>query len=77
MGIGHFRVPPGPLFQNKGRCSAFYIEIIFHSHANKTHFHIKERLCTQPHFESGRFWNSEVAYSGNRFEKINTRMNFQ
>ena len=30
-----------PLFQNKGRCSAFDMEIIFHSHANKTHFHKK------------------------------------
>ena len=38
---GHFRVPPGPLFQNEGRCSAFDMEIIFHSHANKTHFHKK------------------------------------
>ena len=27
-----------PLFQNEGRCSAFDIEIIFHSHANKTHY---------------------------------------
>ena len=32
---------PGPLFQNEGRCSAFDMEIIFHSHANKTHFHKK------------------------------------
>ena len=40
--IGHFRVPPGPLFQSEGRCSAFYTEIIFHSHANKTHFHKKD-----------------------------------
>ena len=30
-----------PLFQNEGRCSAFDMEIIFHSHANKTHFHKK------------------------------------
>ena len=37
--IGHFRVPPRPLFQNEGRCSAFDMEIIFHSHANKSHFH--------------------------------------
>ena len=29
----------GPLFQNEGRCSAFDMKIIFHSHANKTHFH--------------------------------------
>ena len=33
---------PGPLFQNEGRCSAFDMEIIFHSHANKTHFHKKD-----------------------------------
>ena len=32
---------PGPLFQNEGRCSAFDMEIIFHSRANKTHFHKK------------------------------------
>ena len=30
----------GPLFQNEGRCSAFDMEIIFHSHANETN------LCT-------------------------------
>ena len=39
--IGHFRVPPRPLFQNEGRCSAFDMEIIFHCHANKTPFHKK------------------------------------
>ena len=32
---------PGPLFQNEGRCSAFDMEIIFHSHANKINFHKK------------------------------------
>ena len=36
-----FNVVKGPLFQNEGRCSAFDMEIIFHSHANKTHFHKK------------------------------------
>ena len=30
-----FPSSPGPLFQNEGRCS------VFHSHANKTHFHNK------------------------------------
>ena len=34
-----FPSSPGPLFQNKGRCSAFDMKLIFHSHANKTHFH--------------------------------------
>ena len=32
---------PGPLFQNEGRCSAFDMEVIFHSYVNKTHFHKK------------------------------------
>ena len=36
-----FPCSPRPLFQNEGRCSAFDMEIIFHSHANKTHFHKK------------------------------------
>ena len=36
-----FASSPGPLFQNEGRSSAFDMEIIFHSHANKTHFHKK------------------------------------
>ena len=30
---------PGPPFHNEGRCSAIDMEIIFHSHANKTPFH--------------------------------------
>ena len=38
---GPFPSSPGPLLQNEGRCSAFDMEIIFHSHANKTHFHKK------------------------------------
>ena len=36
-----FASSPGPLFQNEGRSSAFDMVIIFHSHANKTHFHKK------------------------------------
>ena len=36
-----FPSSPGPLFQNEVRCSTFDMEIIFHSHANKTHFHKK------------------------------------
>ena len=48
---------PGPLYQNEVKCSAFDMEMIFHSHANITHFD------TWPHFESEGFWNSEVAYS--------------
>ena len=29
----------GPLYQNEVKCAAFDMERIFHSHANKTHFH--------------------------------------
>ena len=36
-----FPSSPDALFQNEGRCSAFDMEISFHSHANKTHFHKK------------------------------------
>ena len=36
-----FNLVKGPLFQNEGRSSAFDMEISFHSHANKTHFHKK------------------------------------
>ena len=37
-----FASSPGPLFQNAGRCSAFDVEMIFLSHANRTHFHKKD-----------------------------------
>ena len=56
-----FPSSPGALHENEVKCSAFHMEMIFHSHANKTHF-TQERLCTWPHFESEGFWNSEVAY---------------
>ena len=36
-----FPSSPGPLYQNEVKCSAFDMEMIFHSHANKTHFHKK------------------------------------
>ena len=36
-----FPSSPAPLFQNEGKCSAFDMEIVFHSHANKTYFHKK------------------------------------
>ena len=51
-----FPSSPGPLYQNEIKCSAFDMQMIFHSHANKT------RLCTWPYFESEGFWNLEVAY---------------
>ena len=36
-----FPSSPGPLYQNEVKCSAFDMEMIFHSHVNKTHFHNK------------------------------------
>ena len=37
--------------------------MIFYSHANKTHFHKKGfALSLSLNFESGSFWNSEMAY---------------
>jgi len=36
-----FSRSPGPLYQNEVKCSAFDMEMVFHSHANKTHFHNK------------------------------------
>ena len=47
---------PGPLHQNEVKCSAFDIEMIFHSYANKTHFHEKGWVLGLI------FWNSEVVY---------------
>ena len=43
------------MYQNEVKCSTFQMEMILHSHANKTHFHKKG--C-----ESEAFWDSEVAY---------------
>ena len=36
-----FPSSPGPLYQNEVKSPAFDMEMIFHSHANKTHFHKK------------------------------------
>ena len=33
--------PPMPLYENEVKCSTFDMEIIFHSDANKSHFHKK------------------------------------
>ena len=38
---GSFPSSPGPLIQNEGSCSAFDMEIIFHSRVNKICFHKK------------------------------------
>jgi len=50
---------PGPLYQNEVKCSAFDIEMIFHSHVNKTHFHQKD--CELDLILKVRVLNSEVA----------------
>ena len=49
-----------PLFQNEGRCSAFDMEIIFHSHANKTHLHKKGCATSFPGFSPTRPTEREV-----------------
>ena len=36
-----FPSSPGTLYQNDVKCSAFDMEMIFHSQANTTHFHKK------------------------------------
>ena len=36
-----FPSSPGPLCQNEVKYSAFDVEMIFHLHANITHFHVK------------------------------------
>ena len=36
-----FPSSPRPMYQNEVKCSAFDLEMIFHSHANKTHLHKK------------------------------------
>ena len=63
-----FPSSPGPLYQNE--CSAFDVEMIFHSHANKTHFD-KKGFALMAHFESEGFWNSEVAFSAIRLDIVN------
>ena len=50
-----------PLFGSEAKCRAIAMKVIFYSHANKTHFHEKSFALLRPHFESGSFWNSEMA----------------
>ena len=33
---------PKPLFQSEAKCEAIDVKMIFSSHANKTHFHMKD-----------------------------------
>ena len=56
-----FTSSPRPLYQNEVKSSAFDMEMIFHSHANKTHLH-KKGCALGLVLKVGGFWNSEVAY---------------
>ena len=60
--IAHFRVSPGPLYQNEVKCLTFDMEIIFNSHTNITHFHKKGCELGLISKVSEGFWSSEVAY---------------
>ena len=51
----------GALYQNEVKCSAFDMEMIFHSQFKYNSFS-QESLCTWLHFESEGFEKSEVAY---------------
>ena len=52
---------PGPLYQNEVKCSAFDMQTIFHSHANKTNFHKKG--CALGLILKARAFESEVFLS--------------
>ena len=49
-----------PLFQSKAKCEAIDMNMIFYSHANRTHFH-KEGFALAL-FWNWEFCNSEIAY---------------
>ena len=68
---GPFPSSPGPLFQNEGRSSAFDMEIIFHSHANKTHFRKKgcaPSLILKVRVFGTRLWPIENFFSSNHIK---------
>ena len=61
-----FLSSPEPLYQNEVKCSAFDMEMIFHSHANKTHFHKKGcalGLILKVRVLGTRKWPVSLAYS--------------
>ena len=50
-----------PLFQSESWCSAFHMKMSFHSHANKTHFHMKgcaPGLALKKRHQTTRKWPS-------------------
>ena len=55
----------GPLYQNEVKCSAFDMEMIFHSHVSKTHFHKKScalGLILKLRVFGTRWWPIQVAF---------------
>ena len=58
---GPFLSSYGPLSENEVKCSAFDMEMTFHSHANKTHFH-KKSWALGLLLKVRVFRNSEMAY---------------
>ena len=42
---------------------AFHMKMSFHSHGDRTHFHMNEGFCTRPRFEKEAQDNSEIACS--------------
>ena len=61
-----FPSSPAPLYQNEVNCSAFDMEIIFHSHANKTHFHKKGcalRLILKVRVFGTRKWPIVISFN--------------
>ena len=64
-----FPSSPGSLYQNK--CSTFDIEMIFHSHASKTHFHKKGcalGLILKVRVFGTRKWLISFKYSSGNFQ---------
>ena len=60
-----FPSSPGPLYQNEVKCSAFDMEMIFPSHANKTNFHKKGcalRLILKVRVFGTRKWPISLSY---------------
>ena len=63
--FGCQRTPPptncssshGPLYQNEVKFSAFDMEMIFHFHTNKTHFHKKGCALGVIFFDRGTAWD--------------------
>ena len=58
--IGSFPICSEPLFPSEAKCEAIDMKMRFYSPAMKLIF--KKRFCTQPRYESERFWKLEIAH---------------